>query len=555
MNSTATAFETFPPLEPDGSAFTFPCITCLLPPYWYLAVIPILLWMLPPVQDHLQRLLIKAFWRLLGIASVALGLGGAIAIAARYACRYVVQAASVASPAALQAVIHAYDPYKLIIIPLGGSILGIILFIWYGHRGGGKSTAPQGSSFNPAGMMCPPPPYYYYPPQAQQSSTVEATLQLLIKELSSVRELIAQQAVRETPLATVVSALADLGEIMLSENASTRKLLYALNQPPTARRVRFASSGEESDSFSDEEEEPRPAVQVTVRKGPQKQPKRPRVAPKQPKSAIKSAATPRQADTEMASSSSSSSSSSTQAFPTDQVVTEDFLRQFAGLPLAEVTQKITELAGQRKPLPRPANLTAEEKALAQISLSELQRRWKEEDGLALFDVDFEDIGVLKDEEVSFSRRTVKDIIRQRRLKNRLQDMRNRGLQATVCDMCGRIVGPTHQCMGTNWTRPIRGGPAKQQRQVVVSQDGVGSVRLQQRQFVDPTEVEKAYQKVQELKHVANQQLLLQQPAPIVVSTPPPPSSSSSSSSSAAAVDQAPTNMLAQVFQAAVPNFR
>ena len=176
-------------------------------------------------------------------------------------------------------------------------------------------------------------------------------------------------------------------------------------------------------------------------------------------------------------------------------------------------------------LPRSDNLTTEEKVIAARSLAELNVLWKTQNKMTIYPNDSDDLGTLQGDELSFSRRTVLDMIRQRRLKNQLQNMRERGLDAQICSTCSKVVGSGHQCVPLNWSRPIRKGAIPQHRQLVVTQDGQGAVKLQNRQFVDPTEIEEAYKKLQEMKHLAQEQQRLIEPSPTSVTTPSPSSSS------------------------------
>lgn len=73
--------------------------------------------------------------------------------------------------------------------------------------------------------------------------------------------------------------------------------------------------------------------------------------------------------------------------------------------------------------------------------------------------------------------------------------------------------PSSHCHGLNWSWPVGGRGGVVPRQLVVTQDDQGAVRMQHRQFVDPTEIESPYQKIQEMKHHAQEQQNLITPIP------------------------------------------
>lgn len=336
-------------------------------------------------------------------------------------------------------------------------------------------------------------------------------------------------------------AVQDLNEHVSNEQAATRLLVSeSFKNLPPLTQCKSATPDPEivSDTpDSETDDDQAPVVSTVVRSAPKRHRR---------KKNIQTSTTPATSN-ELGSSTDvemPASSSKVQTFniadSKDMKITEEQLKPFVGLDLKEFAEKAAILAGTKKP-PKPLFLLEEEKEIAGRSLAELARKWKADNGQAIYPSDKQEIGVLTPQEQNMFRRTIQDIIRQRRLQSRLVYMQANGFpDSFICDTCSTVVGPGHLCQGTNWSQRLRGGPVPKSRQVVMTQDGQGAIRLAQRQFIDPKDLETTFKKVEEIKHVANLQQQIMQTDQVATANmiqvppadvPPYPQSASSPSSS------------------------
>lgn len=103
--------------------------------------------------------------------------------------------------------------------------------------------------------------------------------------------------------------------------------------------------------------------------------------------------------------------------------------------------------------------------------------------------DNEEIRKLNHDQVDLPRRAIKEIIQLRKTKAYVESQKAKGINLTICATCHRIVRPRHTCWLTNWTIQDKKQFIKQ---TVITQEGAGPIKLQQKKFDDITLVGNNY---------------------------------------------------------------
>lgn len=194
-----------------------------------------------------------------------------------------------------------------------------------------------------------------------------------------------------------------------------------------------------------------------------------------------------------------------QRLPT-AVMTESMLSEFVGVNKEDFFKKVSQLAREERESKRkPNELTEEEKNLGKESLKELDLKWIRESFRQIKPAHHQDIGALTEEESKFSRNSIKELIRQRRHDNWVKNMRKKGVVLFVCPTCNTTTTEGHRCFATAWNAKIKRGPLMGAKEVLVTQQGRGAIKLQEQMRIDQEHLGKSYQKLHEKKHLLSAQ--------------------------------------------------
>lgn len=417
-------------------------------------------------------------------------------------------------------------------IAIFGTFLAVVIgLFWYEHRGTQGSSKiieakpnVDASISTAASLMNA---------QNSLSPQVEQTLQRVTILLEELLQLTREQVVGRSGQAAVCLTLEDVRQSIEAEGLSTRKLLR--DQVQQMNRISHVTPQVSNRALVPNEDQCTLRAQVEANSHPESDVDVPSavvnvaVAPTMPKRTKKQASkrtNPRSSDarpSQPAKQDRSSSSaggnpaddgnltnddSEMTVLPLDRpdALTSADLQRFVGMSPSELARAINaDVAKNRQSAKKPPHLSDEEKAVARLSLAELDILWKEQTDRAVVPLDSEPIGILTEEELGFSRQTIRDIIRQRRAENHVRRLAERGIECHVCPRCHRTVGANHECWGTNWTTPVRKGNIPRFNQTVISQEGRGDVRIQQRRFVDAERANKQFQELKEMKHLIDSQ--------------------------------------------------
>lgn len=198
---------------------------------------------------------------------------------------------------------------------------------------------------------------------------------------------------------------------------------------------------------------------------------------------------------------STNSLSSQQKCP-EEIMTESMLKEFIGLPKDDFLKKTAQLSREiRDARRKPNELTVEERELGQRSLRDLDLKWIKESFRQIKPCHYQEIGFLTSEEATFSRNSVKEIIRQRRHENWVTDMKKKGVTLFICPNCNTTTTDGHRCFATAWNTKIRKGPFQGAKEVLVTQQGRGAIKLQEQMRLDQEHLGKSYRKLHEKKHL------------------------------------------------------
>lgn len=143
-------------------------------------------------------------------------------------------------------------------------------------------------------------------------------------------------------------------------------------------------------------------------------------------------------------------------------------------------------------------LTTAEKAM---DLGALHRKWKLEDQqkkqtkLELNPFDFDSLGSLTAEEQNMSKRDVKSIIRERKNKKWIENMKARGVPLHFCEICQELGTDKHRCLVTRFGS----GNADGRKSLVIKQTSSGAIKMSEKQLLDQNKLNEEFKKISEMK--------------------------------------------------------
>jgi hypothetical protein len=185
--------------------------------------------------------------------------------------------------------------------------------------------------------------------------------------------------------------------------------------------------------------------------------------------------------------------------------TEQDLQQFVGKPLAEIAAKVSIQERDRKlALKTPEFLTEIEKETGKISLSTLDRQWRELAGWKIKPTDYIEIGTLNNEQVNLPRTLVRRIIRDRRAQDFMDRMREEGRETVKCEKCHRLypADGNHNCfIASGWSSTKQRDGLPVTKQMVISQMGKGGIQIRPTVGVNAERLNENFQKLARFKLV------------------------------------------------------
>ena len=190
--------------------------------------------------------------------------------------------------------------------------------------------------------------------------------------------------------------------------------------------------------------------------------------------------------------------------PNEDVISAEYASAIVGKQKQELLAELLKEDKDRKVLQqKPWNLTAEEREIAKRDLAALHKIWREEAGYELREADTQDIGCLNDDQLSLSRRCIREIIQARRTENYIQNMRAKGRDVVRCENCGKGFekNRSHHCFSTKWKTDVTKNGIPAQKRVVISQTGSGAVQIGQRTMLDQKKLDEAYRRLGQYKQV------------------------------------------------------
>lgn len=192
--------------------------------------------------------------------------------------------------------------------------------------------------------------------------------------------------------------------------------------------------------------------------------------------------------------------------PTSETMTEAMLREYIGETKNNFFKKIAQLSREERESKRkPNELTPDEQQLGQVSLRDLDLKWIRDSFRQVKPAHLQDIGTLTPEESKFSRNSVREIIRQRRHENWVAHMKKKGIVLFICPQCNTTTTEGHRCFATAWNTKVKKGPLLSSKEILVTQQGRGAIKLQEQMRVDQEHLGKSYQKLHEKKHLLSAQ--------------------------------------------------
>lgn len=196
----------------------------------------------------------------------------------------------------------------------------------------------------------------------------------------------------------------------------------------------------------------------------------------------------------------------TQLKPSKDLLTAETLNEFVGLNKEDFFKRVSQLAREDRDSKRkPGVLSIEEQELGQRSLRDLDLKWMKEALRQVKPMHLQPIGTLTLEEATFSRNSIKEIIRQRRHENWVENMKQKGVKLFICPNCNSTTTEGHRCFATAWSTKIKKGPFIGAKEMLISQQGRGAIKLQEQMKLDQEHLGKSYQKLHEKKHLLTAQ--------------------------------------------------
>lgn len=192
--------------------------------------------------------------------------------------------------------------------------------------------------------------------------------------------------------------------------------------------------------------------------------------------------------------------------PPVERITENMLKEFVGINKDEFFKRVSQLSREdRESKRKPGVLNMEEQELGKKSLRDLDIKWMNEAFRLVKPMHMQDIGTLTPEEATFSRNSVREIIRQRRHENWVENMRKKGVTLFICPDCNTTTTEGHRCFATSWNSKIKRGPFNATKEMLFTQQGRGAIKLQEQMRLDQDHLSKSYQKLHEKKHLLTSQ--------------------------------------------------
>lgn len=189
-----------------------------------------------------------------------------------------------------------------------------------------------------------------------------------------------------------------------------------------------------------------------------------------------------------------------------ETMTDAMLKEYIGINKEDFFKKVAVMARENREAKRkPNELSEEERQLGQQSLRDLDLKWIKDSFRQVKPSHLQQIGVLTPEESTFSRNSIKEIIRQRRHEAWIISMKKKGVTLFICPSCNTTTTEGHRCFATAWNTKVKRGPLVGSKEVLLTQQGRGAIRLQEQMRLDQEHLEKSYKKLHEKKHLITSQ--------------------------------------------------